>query len=187
MPPSALLRPKQLRLRSGSGTGSRLQRSAQRTTKLVVAVSAQQTLLFCNKIQLRYFVCTYLLGRKAFRFIFRASHASFCFVFFFFCKKKSFELVSPAVRLFRALLGMLVAIWCNLMLILNHVNQGETKKDKFGFMAEVCNSHRALKFVGQLDPRKHKPNINSVFHRVKSFSACIDTNSRCTLGGANSS
>ena len=43
-------------------------------------------------------------------------------------------------------------------------------------MAEVmvCNSHRALKFVGQLDPRKHKPNINSVFHRVKSFSACID-------------
>ena len=88
MPPSALLRPKQLRLRSGTGTGSRLQRSAQRTTKLVVAVSAQQTLLFCNKIQLRYFVCTYLLGRKAFRFIFRASHASFCFVFFFLQKKK---------------------------------------------------------------------------------------------------
>ena len=109
MPPSALLRPKQLRLRSGTGTGSRLQRSAQRTTKLVVAVSAQQTLLFCNKIQLRYFVCTYLLGRKAFRFIFRASHAIFCFLFFF-CKKKSFELVSPAVRQFRALLGMLVAI-----------------------------------------------------------------------------
>ena len=103
MPPSALLRPKQLRLRSGTGTGSRLQRSAQRTTKLVVAVSAQQTLLFCNKIQLRYFVCTYLLGRKAFRFIFRASHASFCFVFFFFAKKKkSFELVSLAVRQFRA-------------------------------------------------------------------------------------
>ena len=107
MPPSALLRPKQLRLRSGTGTGSRLQRSAQRTTKLVVAVSAQQTLLFCNKIQLRYFVCTYLLGRKAFRFIFRASHAIFCFLFL---QKKSFELVSPAVRQFRALLGMLVAI-----------------------------------------------------------------------------
>ena len=189
MPPSALLRPKQLRLRSGTGTGSRLQRSAQRTTKLVVAVSAQQTLLFCNKIQLRYFVLTYLLGRKAFRFIFRASHASFCFLFSL--QKKSFELVSPAVRQLRVLLylGMLDAIWCNLMLILNHVNQGETKKDKFGFMAEVmvCNSHRALKFVGQLDPRKHKPNINSVFHRVKSFSACIDTNSQCTLGGANSS
>ena len=96
MPPSDLLRPKQLRLRSGTGTGLRLQRSAQRTTKLVVAVSAQQTLLFCNKIQLRYFVCTYLLGRKAFRFIFRASHASFCFVFFF-CKKSSCETIQSIV------------------------------------------------------------------------------------------
>ena len=132
----------------------------------------------------------YLLAwSQSVSFHFSCKSCEILFFFLFFLQKKSFELVSPAVRQFRALLGMLVAIWCNLMLILNHVNQGETKKDKFGFMAEVmvCNSHRALKFVGQLDPRKYKPNINSVFHRVKSFSACIDTNSRCTLGGANSS
>ena len=111
MPPSALLRPKQLRLRSGSGTGSRLQRSAQRTTKLVVAVSAQQTLLFCNKIQLRYFVCTYLLGRKAFRFIFRASHAIFCFVFFFFAKKE-FRISKSSCETIQSIVGN---AGCNLM------------------------------------------------------------------------
>jgi hypothetical protein len=110
MPPSALLRPKQLRLRSGSGTGSRLQRSAQRTTKLVVAVSAQQTLLFCNKIQLRYFVCTYLLGRKAFlHFSCRSCEFLFCFLFF---AKKEFRISKSSCETIQSIVGN---AGCNLM------------------------------------------------------------------------